>query len=384
MTRTAVVDWLLEPSDPSVRYRTLVGLLGQDPSSPDAVEGRRAIAGSRPVQDILGRMHPDGYWLQTNPRTGITVGDGVVYGAYASTHFCLAYLAELGLDRSHPMVRKAADRYLSLQAADGDFWNHFSCLNGYNIRTYTMLGYGGDPRLEKTIDLMLATRRHDGGYLCDMHEKRRPRAKSCIRGSVKMLMAYAMLPELWAHERCRELVDYFLRRDCIFRQGHPGTHVRTDITRTVFPITWQAGSLEVLWALARMGLGSHPATAAAWEALEANKAGDGRYILDWTPTQVPFHVGRRGQPNKWITFYALQAQKLRDGAAVDRDGAAVEREGTERKPGRSCGLAIGGGTPQDRHSHRWQSRPRLWPAGQAVASQKGGVYQCCPRTARTV
>ncbi|MDP8285749.1 MAG: hypothetical protein RAP03_03695, partial [Candidatus Electryonea clarkiae] len=133
-----VINWLLEESDPSIRYRTLVELLDEDPGSRIGQQARSRIADSKPVQDILDRMHPDGYWLQTNPRTGVTVGDGVEYGAYATTQFCLAYLAELGLDRSHPIVAKAADRYLNLQKPDGDFWDHFSCLNGYNIRNFIM------------------------------------------------------------------------------------------------------------------------------------------------------------------------------------------------------------------------------------------------------
>ena len=52
------------------------------------------------------------------------------------------------------------------------------------------LGYRGDPRVQKAIDLMLSTARPDGGYLCDLHEKpnRRP-PKSCVRGSAKALLA---------------------------------------------------------------------------------------------------------------------------------------------------------------------------------------------------
>jgi len=307
-----VINWLLEESDPSIRYRTLVELLAEDPESQIAQQARSRIAESKQVRDILDRMHPDGYWLQTNPRTGVTVGDGVEYGAYATTHFCLAYLAELGLDRSHPIVAKAADRYLNLQKPDGDFWDNFSCLNGYNIRNFIMLGYRDDPRLRKTIELMLATHRKDGGYLCDMHEKRRKNRKSCIRGCGKMLMAYAMLPELWEDERCKALVDYFLRRDCVFKNGNPDEYVNSDITRLIFPIVWRVSALEILWALSRMGLGASAATNKAWKILDKKRTADGRYIMDWTPTQSLLKAGKRGQPNKWITFYALQAIQYRD------------------------------------------------------------------------
>ncbi|NCC51025.1 MAG: hypothetical protein EOM20_07385 [Spartobacteria bacterium] len=317
MPTHTVTDWLLEESNPSLRYRTLIELLHESPRSRMVREAKGVLVDSPAVKDLFVRMHSDGYWLETNPRTGITVGDGVEYGSYAGNPFCLSYLAELGLDRSHPLVAKAADRYLSLQKSDGDFWDHFSCLNGYNIRNFILLGYREDPRLQKTISLMLATRRPDGGYLCDMHEKRRPNRRSCIRGCSKMLMAYALLPDLWKHERCRELVDYFLRRNCIFKLRKPHEFVRADIIRTQFPIIWQTSALEILWSLSRMGLGRHPATQATWEALEAKRTDDGRYVMDWTPTQSLLKAGKRGQPNKWVTFYALQAVQYRNATSTE-------------------------------------------------------------------
>ena len=69
------------------------------------------------------------------------VGSGVEYRNAATTHYCLSYLAELGMDKTDPRISTAADRYLNLQKPDGDFMLHLSCLLGMNIRTFTMLGY---------------------------------------------------------------------------------------------------------------------------------------------------------------------------------------------------------------------------------------------------
>ena len=56
------IAWLLEPENPSVRYRTLTELLDQG-GSEEALEAKRAIAASAPVSRLLQAMHPDGYWL---------------------------------------------------------------------------------------------------------------------------------------------------------------------------------------------------------------------------------------------------------------------------------------------------------------------------------
>jgi hypothetical protein len=310
---TEILEWLLEDENPSVRYRTFVDLLGRPAEDPEVIDAKDRVLTSEAVVNILTRMHPDGYWLQQNPRTKKTVGDGVEYEAFLTTHFCLSYLAELGLDKQHPDVSKAANRYLDLQRPDGDFYHHFSCLYAFNIRTFLRLGFRDDHRLHKTIQLMLKGDRPDGGYLCDMHEgKYKTKAvKSCIRGSAKALSAFAELPELWEHRRCRTLVNYFLKRDCLYRTDDLSVPVNRGIVLTYYPMTWRASFLEIVHALSVMGYGSSPALARAWGLFDTKKDDRGRYKLDWTPRQVQkvLRPGKRGGPNKWVTLYALLAYK---------------------------------------------------------------------------
>jgi hypothetical protein len=306
-----VLDWLLEKNNPSIRYRTMTELLGISDDDVNVIRTKKQIPASDPVVQILEKMHPDGYWLQKNPRSGEIVGDGVKYGAFASTHFCLAYLSELGLDCQHPQVAQAADRYLNLQQEDGDFRRHFSCLYGYNIRTFIRLGLRDDPRVQKSIDLMLSTERPDGGYLCDMHagKYKNKATKSCIRGSVKVLLAFSELPEYWEHPRCRALSEYFLKRDGIYRTSDLSQPINHDVMRTAFPITWHASLLEILYALSKLGYGDLDNLKRAWQILETKRDGEGRYLLDWSPSQALLRGGRRKAANKWVTFYALLAKK---------------------------------------------------------------------------
>lgn len=241
------------------------------------------------------------------------LGDGVEYGSFGTTHFCLAYLAELGMDRTDARIAKAAERYLNLQQPDGDFYGHFSCLLGLNVRTFTMLGYKNDPLVKKSIELLLNTERPDGGYLCDMHEgkyKTKP-TKSCVRGSLKAVLAFSYLPEYWKHDRIRELIDYFLLRDGVFRRTNLEELVNKDMERNSFPITWRANVFEVLLALSKMGYGKDSRLGRAWKLLDSRADKNGRFVLDWTPVQSPWEVGKRNEPNKWITLYAHLAHKFK-------------------------------------------------------------------------
>jgi len=114
LTSEEVLNWLLEPENPSLRYRTLVEVLDKSPNDSEALKCKKQIAESSQVKNLLKRMHPDGYWLQKHPKTGKMLGEGVEYGAFGTTHYCLSYLAELGLDRTNSQVSKAAERYLDL------------------------------------------------------------------------------------------------------------------------------------------------------------------------------------------------------------------------------------------------------------------------------
>jgi len=303
-----VLNALLNDRDPSLRYRTLTELLDRAADDPEVVACRERIPASQRVARIMTKMHPEGYWLFKGD------GDGVCYRDYVTTHFNLANLAELGMGRADERVALAADRYLGLTQKDGDYDGHMSCLYGLNIRSFVMLGYGEDPRVQRTIALMHTTERHDGGYLCDMHEgKRITRAvKSCMRGCVNALTAYAALPHLWDTPRCRALVDYFLRRRVCYRMGDPETPVFGEITSTIFPFTWRAGLLEALYALSTMGYGQRDEMTAAWGLLDAKRDEGGLYRLDWDPPRTLLRTGKRGAPNTWVTFYALLALSRRD------------------------------------------------------------------------
>lgn len=306
-----LINHLLKTDDPSLKYRVNTELLDIPSDDKANIHLKKEILNSKAVKSLLNKMHPDGYWLQTNSRTKETVGDGVEYGSFASTHFCLSYLSQLGLTKDHPLIEKASERYLNLQKEDGDFWNHMSCLIGYNICTFIKLGYKEDERVRKAVELLLNTSREDGGYLCNMHEKGRKNKKSCIRGAAQALFAFAKLPEYHKHQRVLKLVTYFLKRGGIYN-SRGDDFVNKDMLEHSFPLIWRINDFEILEALGRMGYGMDKRLEKAWNYLESRQNQDGMYDLDFTPAQCPWKIGRRGNCNKWVTFHVLLALKHRD------------------------------------------------------------------------
>ena len=305
-------SYFLSHEDPSVRLLALREAAGFSEAAAEVRRAKAEIARQPAVQALMADMHPEGFWMQKDSRTGAELGAGVEYGAYASTHYVLSYLAELGMDRSDPRIERACERYLSLQSADGDFWRHMSCLLGINLRTFEKLGYRDDGRVRASLDLLLRTARPDAGYLCDMHEKPergvsgRPlkRPKSCYRGSAKVLFALVRFPEMRSEPRFAALIEYFLSREGIFRNYEPAEYVVRHVAEPSFPFTWSADVVQVLYALSTLGCGADPRLERAWHVLGTLRDEAGFIPLASVPSRSTWKPERRGRPSVWITLYA--------------------------------------------------------------------------------
>ena len=59
-----VLTWLLEPSQPSIRYLTLTHLLGRRETDSDVQAAKAQIPNTRWVADILARRDPGGWWFR--------------------------------------------------------------------------------------------------------------------------------------------------------------------------------------------------------------------------------------------------------------------------------------------------------------------------------
>ncbi len=316
MSYSTIIEWLLEEDNPSVRYRTLTELLDENENSSAAIEAREGIKDSEAVKKIFSKFDDEGYWTYYDKRRDRIFGKGTEYFDYLTTHFNLAFLSELGMTREDERIEPAVSRFLNLQKEDGDFLGHYSCLYAYNLRSFIRMGFGEDKRVKRTINLLLDSGKFDGGYLCDIHEgKYKTReTKSCIRGSLKVMLAFAELPEYQRTETCKSLVDYFLIRHGIFENSDLKKPVLGELTSTIFPFLWKSSLTEVLYGLSRIGYGNAEELAEAWMILDSKKDGNGKYILNWSPPKSYFKPGKRGEPNKWITLYALLALKYKENA----------------------------------------------------------------------
>ena len=200
------VAWLLDGEDPSVRYFTLTGLLGEPAGSAEALAARREIMASGAVPRILAAQGDDGHFGDR---------DRCYTAKYTGTVWQLIILAELGADGTDERVQRACEAILSdsQDAESGGFSVNrgkkvggglhsgvIPCLTGNLSFSLIRLGYLDDPLVRRAIDWITTYQRFDdaegdapNGWPYEALEMCWWR-HACHMGAVKALKALAEIP----------------------------------------------------------------------------------------------------------------------------------------------------------------------------------------------
>lgn len=319
---TTVVDWLLEPENPAVRYLTLTEILGRSHRHADVQRARSAIMRVGVVPAILDLQAPEGCWGK--PEFFYT-------GKYRSTVWQLIVLAEHCADGSDERVRRACEFVLgnSQDPTSGGFSMRrakrasgglpdevIPCLTGNMVYCLLRLGYFGDERVRRGIEWLTRFLRFDDG---DSAPPRGwPYARwemcygrhSCFMGVVKGLKALAAIPADGRSAAVQRTIDAgveFLLRHHVYRQSHNLAQVaKPGWTRFGFPRMYQTDTLEI--ALLLVSLGKHDERLRdALGLIQSRREPDGRWLLqDTLNGKFQVDIEHKGRPSKWITLNALR------------------------------------------------------------------------------
>ncbi len=327
MKRGAVLDWLLERSDPGVRAFALRDLLGASDDDRELLAARRATLRASPVREILAAQEAQGYWVKPGPGYA---------PKYTGTVWQVIFLGQFGADGRSRAVRRAGDYVLDHSrapvggfSATGTRGGLIHCLQGNLGAALLELGFGDDPRLHQAMDWLARSITGEGiapssdslaevrylksansapGFVCSANNQR-----PCAWGAVPALDALRRVPARRRSPAMRRAirtgVEFLLSRDPAaadypmgwsqkpnrswFRFGYPMAYV-TDVLRTA----------EVLVGL---GHGRSPRLARLRELILARRRPDGRWNLEYDYAgKTWFDLGPKRQANKWITLRCLR------------------------------------------------------------------------------
>jgi len=303
--------WLTGPgSDPSVRARFWVEVDGrprQDPRVRGAIKamGRSGWAGS-----LLEYQWSDGHWV-----TPGTSARELYRPKYIVTNWLAIVLADLGMTRSDPRIRRTAEMILDRWSGRGGDLSGRSgeiCVTGNAVRTLIRFGYLDHPVVQRSIAWIVRTQKPDGGWHCF------PSRTGTLDGW-EGLAALAEIPDDARDESIRRSVErgaeFYLRRHLM----EEGKVRYPPWFRIHYPNHYYYDILVGLRILTRLGYGADPRMSPALRWLRSKRGRDGTWSLDAAhPDLDPARGGYsfRGlvfpmlleplhEPSRWATVEAL-------------------------------------------------------------------------------
>jgi hypothetical protein len=294
-------DWLLEESNPHVRYFTLRWLLDESERSKEVVNTKQAIARSAPVLKLVERQRPSGGW-GADPRPHHSTRGPLMLFLWLGAPVCDAIKKALDFridgclleNGAYGMTIKGSTVLLPCHGAE-------------LLRQMLRYGYADDPRCRRLLDWLISVQRDDGVWPCVSKTKPYP----CMWATADVLRAFRDLPAGWITPQVavsRDLaVELFLNSDlCRYGKSKPDP----DWFRFGFPLHYTSDILEVLELVAPFVNPDDDRIQEALGIVLRKQDTRGRWACEkhlraakWIEQYLLLE--KIGEPSKWVTLHAM-------------------------------------------------------------------------------
>jgi hypothetical protein len=339
MSHDQVIEWLLEPDNPPVRYLTLTNLLAKPATDPEVRRARARLMDYQVTQAILRRF------------SEFCDDDARAYWKYKGKHWQLIFLGQFLADGQDPRIARLAESILAerqwVTKAGGQ------CLTANILAALTRLGYGEHPRVVEEREALARRVNAEGGLKCAVMDY--SLLSRCYMAQPKLLLCFAQVPpkkrstairaaiKLLASNLVEHQVFLYVPANrkawqaVIARQPKaadlpPGQTVKQWIARQRerfvaerglgpgepkagwlkfgFPLHYNSDVLEAMYALALAGTPYTPQLARPLQAVRDKQTAQGRWILENSMNgKMLADVESKGKPSKWLTYFARYVLK---------------------------------------------------------------------------
>ncbi len=312
------LTWLLGKDQPAVRYHALVNLLDRTEDDPEVKDARSKIARVGWAAEQLRTQRAKGFWEAREPRNVAEYVDFLYFPPYLSTNWRALVLADLGLDSSHPKVRKIAEllfEYKLRLSSPFNFYHEEVCISANTARMLIRFGYGEDPRVRRLLDWLIEDQREDGGWNCSQ-------GTPGTLDAWEALAAFAALPKAKRSPPMDRAIEkgaeFYLERKLLEEGAKYPPWFRLH-----YPNHYFYDFLVGLDVLTQLGFAGDARLGPALDLLRGKRRPDGTWLLDKVhpdigtgikvysnPRKVrPLEIEAPGRPSKWITLKALTVLK---------------------------------------------------------------------------
>ncbi len=323
--KPGLLDWLLEPDNPSVRYYTLTDILNTRRTDQDVIAAKKDIMLTGLVPAILEKQREDSY------KEGFRK---YYHAKYWGLVWQLIVLAELGAGPNNQIREQCEFLLNNSQTADGAFAMQTAvktgggrasevvpCLSGNAVWSLIRLGYLDDPRVQQGIAWITGNiELRDGTEESAGEERPKKEAchgrHSCFMGAIKPLKALAEIPEKQrtqdVHNSISSIAEFFLVHHIYKRSRDVQKVAKPGWLKFAFPLMYQTDVLEILDILTGLGIRDERMRDAV-ELVRSKQRDNGRWVAENTSgnEKLLLPLSQEDQ-DKWVTLSALRALRRWD------------------------------------------------------------------------
>jgi hypothetical protein len=291
-----------------VHVRYLTEVEGRSPKDAQVQRVMRSVGRTGWAASLLESQLPAGGWGAPG-----TSAVQIVRPRFVSTHWVAIVLADLGMTRADPRIRRTAKVLLDwrkkvLKAKDGEL-----CFAGNATRTLIRFGYLDHPVVQQSVAWLVDAQKPDGGWTCYR------RSRSGNLDGWEGLAALAEIPEAARDDPTRRAIqrgaEFYLKR----RLMKAGTSRYPPWFRIHYPNHFYYDVLVGLRILTRLGYGEDRRLGPAIEWLRDKRRRDGTWELDgvhpatdledgvyvFRQPVFPLMLESLHVPSQWATVEAL-------------------------------------------------------------------------------
>jgi len=295
-------------SDPSVRARYWIEVEGRSLKDPKVQRALKSIGRTGWAADLLKDQFTDGHWGTPDASAG-----ELYRPKYFVTNWRAIVLADLGMTRSDPRIRKTAELILK-KWGEKELVRRGAelCVTGNAARTLIRFGYLDHPVVQKCLAWLVRTQKSDGGWHCF---RSRTGTLDCWEG----LAALAEVPEGARDGPIRRSIERGAEFYLKHRLMEEGRVRYPPWFRVHYPNHYYYDVLVGLRVLTRLGYGADPRMAPAIRWLRGKRKDDGTWARDadhpdldadrggytFTHVAFPMRLEPLELPSRWVTVEAL-------------------------------------------------------------------------------
>ena len=323
------VKWLLNSTEPAIRYLAFRDVLQEDGTASEVVAARNRLFDGPIVRTLLSGQQADG-------------GFGVhPYQKWTGAHWRLVSLVELGVPSGFEPGVRATDLVLKWLSGDGHskdvpringLYRRCASQEGNALAVCSRLGIASDPRVVQLATSLVEWQWPDGGWNCDREPEAHHSSFNESLATLWGLTEYSKATGDQDSKRAADKAAEFFLKHRIFKSCRNGDlprrsetfhgkmrHQVHPLTSLHYPLYWHYDILQALIMLSRAGKLSDPRTKDAPDLLKSKRSSGGTWRAEafyWSlkttakPKPEVSNVeivdwGRKG-PSPMITLNALR------------------------------------------------------------------------------